>query len=69
MRKNILIINENLNEAHQIKERLESAYNDVVCVTSIFDAVKLFVSTDFTLVILDANMSMEDDHKLLKVMR
>ena len=46
-----------------------SAYNDVECVTSISDAVNRFVSMDFTLVILDANMSMEDDHKLLKVMR
>lgn len=69
MRKRILIINENVDEAEKIKERLVSAYNDVECVTSIHDAVNRFVSMDFTLVILDANMSMEDDHKLLKVMR
>mgnify|MGYP002514167268 CR=1 FL=1 len=69
MRKRILIINENVDEAEKIKERLVSAYNDVECVTSISDAVNRFVSMDFTLVILDANMSMEDDHKLLKVMR
>ena len=69
MRKRILIINENVAEATNIKERLVSAYNDVECVTSISDAVNRFVSMDFTLVILDANMSMEDDHKLLKVMR
>lgn len=69
MRKRILIINENVAEATNIKERLVSAYNDVECVTSIQDAVNRFVSTDFTLMILDANMSMEDDRKLLKVMR
>ena len=69
MKKSILIINENIDEAEKIKERLASAYNDVECVTSISDAVNRFVSIDFTLVILDANMSMEDDHKLLKVMR
>ena len=62
MRKSILIINENIDEAAKIKERLVSAYNDVECVTSIHDAVNLFVNMDFTLVILDANMSMEDDH-------
>jgi len=69
LRISILIINENVDEAEKIKERLVSAYNDVECVTSIRDAVSRFVSMDFTLVILDANMSMEDDHKLLKVMR
>ena len=63
MRKRILIINENVDEAEKIKERLVSAYNDVECVTSISDAVNRFVSMDFTLVILDANMSMEDDGK------
>lgn len=46
-----------------------SVYNDVECVTSIRDAVNMFVSIDFTLVIMEANMSMEDDLKLLKVMR
>ncbi len=55
MRKSILIINENVDEAEKIKERLVSAYNDVDCVTSIRDAVNMFVSMDFTLVILDAN--------------
>lgn len=54
MRKRILIINENVAEATNIKERLVSAYNDVECVTSISDAVNRFVSMDFTLAILDA---------------
>ena len=39
MRKRILIINENVDEAEKIKERLVSAYNDAECVTSISDAV------------------------------
>jgi len=56
LKKSILIINENIDEAEIIKERLVSAYNDVECVTSISDAVNRFVSMDFTLVILDANI-------------
>ena len=34
MRKRILIINENVDEAEKIKERLVSAYNDVECVNT-----------------------------------
>ena len=57
MRKSILIINENVDEARKMKERLVSAYNDVECVTSIRDAVNMFVSMDFTLVILDRRVN------------
>ena len=34
MKKSILIINENIDEAEKIKERLVSACNDVECVRS-----------------------------------
>ena len=43
MKKSILIINENIDEAEKIKERLVSAYNDVECVTSISDHIGMFM--------------------------
>lgn len=33
------------------------------------DALRYFINTDFCLIILDAHLSAEDDHKLLKAMR
>lgn len=69
MKKKILIINENEEDAKSIKERLTSSSSDIYCASTIFEALHYFVKHEFCLIILDAGMSAEDDHKLLRAMR
>lgn len=42
---------------------------DILCVSSMYEAMLSFMDKEFCLVILDACISAEDDHKLLKAMR
>ena len=67
--KKVLIINQDELEAKEIKKQLLYAYVEVYCATDIQTALSLFVKNDFCLIILDACISAEDDHKLLKSMR
>ena len=69
MTKNILIINENEAESTEIEQRLTCAGTDVYHASTIQNALSLFVKYEFCLIILDACMSAEDDHKLLRAMR
>ena len=69
IKKNVLIINHDVDEAESIRSRLLSTVSEVICVTSMQDALKYFIKLDFSLIILDAHMSEEDDHRLLKSMR
>ena len=69
MKKNVLIVNHDVDEAECIKARLLSTVSEVVCVTNMQDALKYFIKIDFSLIILDAHMSAADDHQLLKIMR
>lgn len=69
MNKAILIINKNLSTAQTIKHNLTSPNTQIVCVTSIYDALQIFTKTEFCLVILDASISAEDDYKLLRAIR
>ena len=69
MKKNVLIINHDVDEAECIKKRLTSTVSEVICVTTMEDALKHFIKTDFSLIILDAYMSAADDHQFLKAMR
>ena len=69
MKKNVLIINHDVEEAESIRSRLLSTVSEVICVTTMQDALKYFIKFEFSLVILDAHMSAEDDHRLLKSMR
>ena len=69
MTKNILIINENEVESTEIEQRLACAGTDVYHASTIQNALSLFVRYEFCLIILDACMSADDDHKLLKAMR
>lgn len=67
--KNILIIQEDDEETNFIKQFFELQKTKVLCAHTVSEAVDYFVSTDLCLIILDANLSVEDDHKLLKAMR
>ena len=69
MNKSILIINANMAAAQTIKHNLTSPNTEIVCVSSMHDALQTFIKMEFCLIILDAGISAEDDHKLLKAMR
>lgn len=69
MKKSVLIINANLQTAKEIQNHLLSPDTDVICVADVSDAIKAFVQKEFCLVVLDADISAQDDHLLLKVMR
>ena len=69
MKKSVLIINANLQTAKEIQNHLLSPDTDVICVADVSGAIKAFVQKEFCLVVLDADISAQDDHLLLKVMR
>ena len=69
MKKNVLIINHDVEEAECIRARLLSTVSQVICVTNMQEALKYFIKIEFSLIILDAHVSAEDDHQLLKIMR
>ena len=69
MNKSILIINANMAAVQTIKHNLTFPNTEIVCVSSMHDALQPFIKTEFCLIILDAGISAEDHHKLLKAMR
>ena len=69
MKNSILIINANLDAALQIKHNLLTPNTNIVCVSSIHEALQTFCKTEFCLIILDAGISAEDDYQLLKAIR
>lgn len=69
MKKNIMIINADREAAQIVKDNLTCPSTNILCVSSIHEALLSFMDTDFCLVILDACISAENDHKLLKAMR
>ena len=69
MSPNILIVNQNIDEAKQIKTRLASSNTNAVCAFTIDEALDAFSKMEFCLVILDSAISASDDHNILKAMR
>lgn len=69
MKKNILIINRDNTTALAIKDSLVSNETNIVCASDMHEALVHIINTDFCLIILDADVSAEDDHKLLKAIR
>ena len=69
MKKNIMIINADREAARIVKDNLVCPSTNILCVSSIHEALLSFMDKEFCLVILDACISAEDDHKLLKAMR
>ena len=57
MTKNILIVNENIEEANAIKRGIDPASTNVICARTIGEALTAFSTMEFCLVILDAAMS------------
>ena len=69
MKKHIMIINSNQTEAQRIAINLSSSNTEIVCVCSVLDALSSFSKAEFCLIILDAAISAEDDHRLLTAIR
>lgn len=69
MKKSILIINANISAASEMKHNLSSPGTEILCVSSMAEALQIFIKSEFCLIILDASISAEDDHQLLKAMR
>lgn len=69
MRKNVMIINYNKKDAQSIALNLSSPITEVTLVDSIMDALKSLSMTEYCLIILDAAISAEDDHRLLSALR
>ena len=69
MNKAILIINKNLSAAQKIQYNLSSPNTEIICVSCVNQALLLLSKIEFCLIILDAAISAEDDHRLLTAIR
>lgn len=69
MTKRVLVINDDPTEQNEIRSELERDCTEVICVKSVQDALHAFLSREFTLVILDADLSECDGYSLLEVMQ
>lgn len=69
MKKNVMIINADSKAAQIIKDNLACPSTNILCVSSMYDALRSFTKMEYCLIILDAGISAEDDHTLLKAMR
>ena len=67
--KNVLIINQNIQDTDEISHFFKSQGTNVFFASSVAEALGYFVKTELCLIILDANISVEDDHRLLRAMR
>lgn len=69
MNKAILVINTDTAEAQAIKVNLSSPNTKIICVSSMEEAFRFIGQMEFCLIILDAEISAEDDHQLLSAIR
>lgn len=69
MKKKILIVYKDMVSITELKEYMESSCNEVILATSVEKALYEFINTEFCLVVIDADISMEDDHRLVKVIQ
>ena len=69
MMKRVLVIDNNPTEQDEVRKELERDCTEVVCVTSAHEALQAFLSREFALIILDADLSECDGYSLLEVMQ
>lgn len=69
MKNSILIINHNITAAQEMKNNMTAPNTDVICVSSMREALQIYLRKEFCLIILDAAISAEDDHRLLTAIR
>lgn len=68
MLKRILVIDDDPAGQNEVRKELESDCTEVVCVESVHEALQTFLSREFALVILDADLSECNGYSLLEVM-
>lgn len=64
-----MVINKNPDMANKIKFNLSSSDTEIIGVFSMAEALHILVKKEFCLIILDAQISAEDDHQLLVAIR
>lgn len=69
MKKKILIVNEDREMSLSILKSFQNSQTEVISAFSMQEALQQFMKHDFCLIILDAAISMEEDYRLLKLMR
>lgn len=69
VKKKILIVNKDEEMGVRLQQYLESPCTETTFALSVQEALSLFMKTEYCLVILDSAISMEEDYRLLKVMR
>ena len=69
MAKCILIIDDDHAGQDEVRKELESDCTEVICVESVQEALQTFLSREFALVILNADLSECDGYSLLEVMQ
>lgn len=69
LKKAIMVINKNPDMANKIKFNLSSSDTEIIGVFSMAEALHILVKKEFCLIILDAQISAEDDHQLLAAIR
>lgn len=69
MLKRILVIDDDPAGQNEVRKELESDCTEVVCVETVHEALQTFLSREFALVILDADLSECDGYSLLEVMQ
>lgn len=57
-----MVINKNPDMANKIKFNLSSSDTEIIGVFSMAEALHILVKKEFCLIILDAQISAEDDH-------
>lgn len=69
MKKAIMIINSNPNMAEKIRFNLSSPDTEIIGTSSVAEALDNLAKRELCLIILDAAISAEDDHRLLTAIR
>lgn len=69
MKKQVLSIQNRLNLSKEIQQALESSSTEIICASTLDEAVKMFVNNEICLVIMDAVLSEDDNHQFLRMMR
>lgn len=69
MNKKILIINDKADDMVELKAQLKDSDTSICCAMSVNEALKQISQTEFTLVILDAELSAAGGHQILNAMK
>lgn len=69
MKKQVLIINKDMQVCYEIQRALENAATQVIITSDLDEAIRLFVRRDFCLIIMDAALSETDGYHYLRIMR